>query len=600
MSGMLGFITKREENIDYLIETIDPLKVGANKIIEIDQGCLVVSYPKNSPLEGDNFFNDEKWVLIFNGDLIDYKSVPLSEIIENIENRNFEYFKRFDGIFSIAAYNKKESKLFLVTDRLSLYPLYYFIDKNSNLYFSSNMSTFCRLNEKLEFDENWLYEYLFFNYPIGETTFLKGIKRMSAASVLEIDVKGNYSLDEYAKKFKRSPNLLKGDEALNLGLKLFSERIPKYYEGSCEKICSLTGGWDARTVLSLAPEMKNILTYTYGINGSFDLEYAAETAKLLGTNHKKIIFDKNFSNELSNYILETVFISGGLQNILRSSLLYVYKDLFKKTHFPVFLNGIYFDTIFRGHMNVPNMISYHFLSLIRGNAVDLKLFREIFKDECYDSFSERITKKIDEISIYGEFSKEEFHLSYVLYETLKSYFGGEISIAKEFGTIRIPAIDTKILNFAYSNSFSTLTFSEFGEHKRGGDNENILQALIISKNNSKLSKICVNGTIIPESILKGKLYFIVNCAFRKGLLTIKNKIKPKEHPPLENWDYWLNELNREFVDDLIFSKDSKLKKFIKKGYLKNLRIDRNVQIIGKLVTAEIILRLIDNNWEKFW
>ena len=598
MAGMLGFTKIDKIDVDYLIDTIDPLNLCVRDTIKFDKGILALA-THDSPLKDNKYFNSEEWIIIISGDLIDYLYIPYEEIIKNLEKRNFDYFKNFNGIFSIAAYNQTDSKLILISDHLSIYPLYYLINKKG-IYFSSNMATFSRLEKKLEFDENWLYEYIFFNYPIGDTTFFKEVKRMPAASILEIDLINNiYSFFEYADRFKKESNLISGDEALDLGLKIFSDRIPLYYKGDCYKLCSLTGGWDARTVFSLSPNSEGLLTYTYGIRGSSDLEQASSAAKSIDIDYEKIYFNKDFINNLPEYILETVFVSGGLQNILRSSLLYVYKHLFDKKPFPIFLNGIYFDNIYRGHMNFPSQISNQMMFLMQGNEIKFDDFKGVFKDESYNLFCGRISKKINSISKYGDPKETEFHLSYQLYETLKNYFGGEVAIANEFGTMRIPSIDTELINFAYSNTYSALRFSEFGGHKRG-DKENILQALIISKNNYELSKTYVNGIIRPNTILKGNSYFLAYCNYKKILTTIKNKLSQKNDiAPLEDWNYWLNNIHKEFIDNLIFNKESKLNEHINKEYLEKIKKERDIQIIGKLTTIEIILRLIENKWERF-
>lgn len=600
MTGMLGSIKIDKINVEYLVDTIDTFKLCDRHIIKFDKGILALASHK-SPLKSTRYFKNEKWIIIFNGDLIDHLSIPYEDIIKNLEKRNFDYFEKKNGIFSIAAYNKTDSKMILISDRLSVSPLFYFINENE-IHFSSSMATFSRLEIKLEFDENWLYDYIFFNYPIGDTTFFKEIKRMPAASILEINLINNsYSFYEYADNFKKESNLIKGNEALDKGLKIFSERIPKYYKGNCNKICSLTGGWDARTVLSTCQNSEELLTYTYGIEGSSDLEQAKITAKSININHEEINFDKDFLNKLPEYILETVLVTGGLQNILRSSLLHVYKYLYHKKPFPIFLNGIYLDSIYRGHMNSPFMISNNMKLLMKGNNIKLDNFKEIFKERNYNLFSHRISKKINTISRYGNIEKQDFHLSFLLYETLRNYFGGEVVIANEFGTIRIPSIDSELINFAYRNIYSTLTFSELGNHQRGNNRENILQALVISKNNYELSKTYANGIIRPNIILKGNYYFLVYCTYKKILITIKNKLKQEDDiSPLEDWNYWLNNVHKKFIDNLIFTKESRLNRYIKEEYLEKTKKERNIQIIGKLTTIEIILRLIESKWERFW
>ena len=78
----------------------------------------------------------------------------------------------------------------------------------------------------MEFNIEWLWEYLFFNFPIGQTTFLEKVKRMPPACVLEIDVEsGDFLFSEYVTKFRKKEHLLKGGEALEYAYNVFRDRI---------------------------------------------------------------------------------------------------------------------------------------------------------------------------------------------------------------------------------------------------------------------------------------------------------------------------------------------------------------------------------------
>ncbi|MHA1845996.1 MAG: hypothetical protein ACTSWE_17255, partial [Promethearchaeota archaeon] len=68
----------------------------------------------------------------------------------------------------------------------------------------------------------------------------------------------------------------------------------------------------------------------------------------------------------------------------------------------------------------------------------------------------------------------------------------------------------------------------------------------------------------------------------------------------EDWDFWLNNINKKLINKLIFSKKSLIREFISDGFLNELEKKRSVHWISKISSLEIILRLIENGWERFW
>jgi asparagine synthetase B (glutamine-hydrolysing) len=607
-SGAFGILENELSNninVDYLLNTINQLNLCNTHIIDINgNGVMGVSSLQNTPLKRDKYFEDNKWVVVFAGDIIDQEKVPFIDIIALLEQKKFNEFKKFNGIFSIIAYNKESTKLFIISDRLSLNPIFYLMDKEG-FYFSTELSTFCRFDKKFKFNERWLWEYLFFNFPITDATFLEEVKRMPAASILEYEMKsGKYSIFEYEKKFKKKEDLINGIEALELASKIFSNRVPKYFEGVNDIACALTGGWDGRTLLALAPDPNIVTAYTYGVPECEDLRGGRRTAKLANIKHKEIYFDDEFLENLPHYMLETVFLSSGLEKINRATLLYAYQKLTEQgTKYPLIISGISFDMQFRGHACSPFLVSFAVANLFKGGKreINKEQWSSVFKTD-YSLFEEHILQKIEYLeNNFGNLKSTAHHLSFILYEISSKYFCGEIKISNNYTTLRVPSWDSKIIDLSYSIKQSTLSFSEFSEHIRGGKEEVVLQSYLLNKLSPRFAKIPVQLER-PDINFKGGTFYYIYRIYRfvmdKILMDI---LHPKtKNVPLEDWNNWLNKTHKDFIDNLIFSKDSEIGKYIKTEFLEKLQNDREIFYIGKLATIEIILRLKKNNWEKFW
>lgn len=591
--------------VDNLVDTINPCKTLETKILEVNQGRFAVSFHKNAPLKGKKYYEDKEWIAVFAGDLIN-KSIPWESILTTLECRNYKMLSNLNGYFSIAALNKKENKLFIISDRRSQLPVFYLID-DVNTCASTELSTFCQLPLESQFNVEWFWEYLFFNFPIGQTTFLENVKRMPPASVLEIDIdSAEYLFHEYATKFRKKKHILEGKEAFEYAYDVFKNRIPKYFTGADDIACALTSGWDGRTNLSFCPNVNSVMAYTYGVHGCNDLVEASKTAKALNIKHHKILFDKNFEEKLPFLTFETIYLSAGLERITRSSLSYAYRNLTdcgKK--FPLVISGISFDGQFRGHAHSPAIISP---DMARIFSTGEKGFNENFWKDCmgnyYEPFKRHILKQIDNLEKeYGKLSEPESHLSYLLYEVSPKHFAGELAIAKHFTTLRVPAWDNDIIDLSYSISNSTLSFSQFlPHHRRGSMEESMLQAYIISKNGGKLREISVHG-VPPKIFSRGKVAYHLFRIKNLGPRRIKNMIRRKpSYVSAGNWNKWLNEVLKKCINNLIFTGHSRIKDCVSPEYInalqnlvsKNLKgKNANIDImpISRLVTAEIILRL---------
>jgi asparagine synthetase B (glutamine-hydrolysing) len=361
MSGLLAVISREHANrqaCDNLLETIDLSRTLRSERSLHEHRCFAVTYLDSAPVQGERLFDSDTWTVLFAGDVVERGDVPRRMVLENLENETPENLTELDGIFAIVAFDKRQGKLYVISDRRSQQPVYYHLNE-TGIFVSTDLSTFCRLRGSPPFNEQWLWEYLYFNYPTGGTTFLRGVYRVPAASIVEFSEESREcTIREYAPKFARKDDLIDGREALELAAGIFSERVPKYYEGADEVACALTGGWDGRTLLALAPH-GDITAYTYGVPGCHDLEGGSRTARALGIKHLGIPFDHEFTTDLPHHMLETVYVSSGLQGVLRATLLYAYRKLTRLGHrFPLTISGLSMDMQFRGHACAPALISH--------------------------------------------------------------------------------------------------------------------------------------------------------------------------------------------------------------------------------------------------
>jgi hypothetical protein len=127
----------------------------------------------------------------------------------------------------------------------------------------------------------------------------------------------------------------------------------------------------------------------------------------------------------------------------------------------------------------------------------------------------------------------------------------------------------------------------------------ILHEYIINKLAPQFSRILVNRST-PGKVLKGDFNHNLSVNYRKFVNGTLKLIFKSRRSTIENWNFWLNVVHKNFVDDLIFSKESKIQDFFPPDTIERIKKGRDGQLIGKLLTAEIILRLMKTGWKRFW
>jgi len=588
MAGFCGIIGSQVRlDFNSLSNSIDLLNNHHHQSFYGKDYYCEVSFREIDPLKGARFYEDDETIALFHGDFIDHDEVPWPTIIDNYKGKKFSFFSSLSGFFSFCFLNKINSAVTLVSDRRAQDPLFYY-KKNNEFIFSTDISTFCRLFEA-EFNEEWLYEYYFFNFPVSDNTPIKDVFRLGYAEVL-LYSKDHLRIKKYAELYKPREPLTSGAESLERANRVFKDRVPAYFKGAENIGCALTSGWDTRTSLAYAPDLEKVTTYTYGIPGCKDLVLASNFAKKMKINNKQIHLDEGFVKKIPYHMLRSVYLSSGMNHVGRSSLSYTYSKLHQDYGFPLIISGIQFDQMFRGHAVVPSMVSYGLRNLIEKRNIDYQSdgFKKLAE---YEATLYRKNEEL--VSRMGNFSSTYMHLLFHVYVSASTLFAGEMKLADHFYTSRVPAWDNDILSLAFSMKESTLSFSQFSDHKIGHWPEMLLQSYLLKKANPKFAKIPV-GNITPTWVLKGRIPFKMNNYYN----AVMNRMKfpGLRRIPSEDNEYWMNNVHRDFIDKLIFSKTSMIKEYFDNEYLSKLQKTRDKHFIMKILTVEMTLRLIRNKW----
>lgn len=599
MNGFCGILSSDNISINEFsfIKSIDLAGTLKTQSVSKENYFAAVSYLESTPLKGSRIHKSFDFICLFTGDLIDYDLIPWDEVITNVSNSNFKWFSTLRGNFAFSIFNRKLKQVYLISDHHAQIPVYYGRIGKS-IIFSTSIATFTILDSKPDFNIEWLYEYFYFNFPIDTTTCLQNVSSVRSRSIVKFDLKsGALAVMRYAEHPKSDNNILTGKEAYDHCIKTFQRTIPKYYCHENLNLIAISAGFDSRTLLSLAPKKSNLLAYTYGSPHSEDVNIASKLTNDLKLKHKEVLFDNDFKKSLPDLIYDTVRLSGGVQSIIRSTLLYVYRTLFKisENESPIVIGGIGGDLFRGGTYGVNSMISPGVHNYFKTGKIlmDKDYYKNIFNTQ-YSNFENHIEKTFSKIkNLYGDPLNPETHMSYDIFEIDPKYFGGELAIASNYFTLRLPYLDHEIIDLAYKSEVGYLGLSPYTKKEKDISFKKYVFQTKVMSSNLAFKKTFIRGMPVSLYAKGDKLLFQICKLFIRGFAHIRRDLVSRQG--LEDWDIWMkNILRKEF--DKILNERSLILNYFDLNFINMAKKSNNTQLMSKLVTTEILLNLIKNRW----
>ena len=210
---------------------------------------------------------------------------PIKNVLENIQ-----------GMFAFSYADIRKNILYLALDRYAIKPLYY-IDTPDYFAWSSEIKAFKVLPKfKFQIQEKHLYEYLTFRYVGGENTLFRNVYKMQPGEYL------TYLLDKKSFKNSKYHNLINIKNTKRFSEKMLENSVKDHLMGDVVAGIQLSGGVDSSVVALFAQKhsKKRMHTFSIGLkdNKWNEFYYSDQVAKILKTDHHKIIFSKKDFTDL--------------------------------------------------------------------------------------------------------------------------------------------------------------------------------------------------------------------------------------------------------------------------------------------------------------
>jgi asparagine synthase (glutamine-hydrolysing) len=262
---------------DYWSDLKSQIYLGHSRLAVID-----LNSRSNQPISS----LDKRWTIVYNGEIYNYRELKkllpnnqdftgdTSVLVSLIENYGFkESIKRIEGMFSIAAWDMKEEKLYLVRDRLGEKPLYYSIT-DEHFIFGSNINSIVKFSKnKLTISQRSISSYLKLNYIPAPYSIYENVKKLTPGNFLEYDLKKkNLNIQKYW-VLNQNSEKIPNNKIIFSAEKLLTKTIEQQMVSDVDIGTFLSGGVDSSLITALAGNLKskNLKTFTLGSdNYNFD------------------------------------------------------------------------------------------------------------------------------------------------------------------------------------------------------------------------------------------------------------------------------------------------------------------------------------------
>ena len=199
-----------------------------------------------------------------------------------------DFATKLEGAFQISVYDRVKRQLIMANDRYGLYPHYYYVKDGRFVFAPEVKGVLCAPYVTKNVNRIAVDEYVRFQHLLGTKTFHEDISLFPYASVGQFDLEtGRWTIHRYWDwdRISDQPNISFQDAAIEVS-RLFREAVVRLSSDELRPGVFLSGGLDSRAILGLVPhEHSPPVSATFGAEGSRDVYYAGNIARVVGSKH---------------------------------------------------------------------------------------------------------------------------------------------------------------------------------------------------------------------------------------------------------------------------------------------------------------------------
>jgi asparagine synthase (glutamine-hydrolysing) len=452
---------------------------------------------------------DHRYVLTYNGEIYNFRELRTelevkgywfrsqtdSEVVLSaLAEWGSDALLKFNGMFALAFWDRKEKKLLLARDRYGIKPLYYF-QNDKKLVFGSEQKP---IIEQPAFDrkinKKALLEYLTFQNIFTDQTLLEGIHLLQPGHYANLDllnISKKLTFVKYWDYHFKEPNgnVDKREHVEELD-RLFQQAVNRQLVSDVELGSYLSGGMDSGSITAIAASnFPYLKTFTCG----FDLSSASGIELAFDERAKAEAMSAKFKTEHYEMVLKAGDMERCLPKLARhleeprvgQCYPNFYASKLASKFVKVVLSGAGGDELFGGYpwryyrgataKNFKQYIDEYYLYWQRliPNTVISKVFAPIW-GEVKDVWTRDIFEDVFS-NHSNSLEKPEDFINHSLYFEAKTFLHGlfvvedKLSMAHSLET-RVPFMDNELVDFAMQCPVG-LKLNNLGEVIRLNENQ---------------------------------------------------------------------------------------------------------------------------------
>jgi asparagine synthase (glutamine-hydrolysing) len=325
MCGIAGIISKNNsltEKVDLMVPPL--LKRGPDNQAAINYGNgVALAHTRLSIIDLEERSNqpftdeDSGYTIVFNGEIYNYRGLrkdltnngckfsttsDTEVILNGYKKEGQSFFKKMEGMWALAIWDKAENKIILSRDRYGEKPLYYYKVGNT-LIFASNLASVNAVTPNLTINKNAIADLIAMQYIHTEICIYNEVDKLAPASVLVFNIEtGNISKSTYWKPIYNETEDRPEEEWLKLIEEYLIDAIQKQITSSDVPVgLFLSGGVDSGLIAGIAATINpNIEAISMSVAQSErnEIDLAKNIAKRHGIKLHEVAMNEDCIGEL--------------------------------------------------------------------------------------------------------------------------------------------------------------------------------------------------------------------------------------------------------------------------------------------------------------
>jgi asparagine synthase (glutamine-hydrolysing) len=317
-----------------------------------------------------------------------------------------EFLQRLCGMFAFALWERDSGRVMLVRDRLGIKPLY-FAEIDGALRFASSLPAIVAAGGvDTDIDSAALQHYMTFHSVVpAPLTILKGVRKLSPATVMTVDASGTITEKHYWElnvESTEDDNKRKPEEWEALLVDKLRTAVERRLVADVPVGVLLSGGLDSSLVVSLLADLgqTDLKTFSIGFESVNDeagdeFVYSDVIAKRFATEHHKIHID---SDSALDYLPQCVRVMSEPMVSHDNIGFYLLSREVSK-HVKVVQSGQGADEVFGG---------YHWYPPLLQSKDAVSDYARVFFDQDYQDYTRMVHPRFVEQDYSRNFVAEQF------------------------------------------------------------------------------------------------------------------------------------------------------------------------------------------------